>query len=349
MNQGWTYCDQVRPATAGQTVLDYYTQRYSHSSREQWQHRIEQAQILLDGQPVTAQTLLAAHQKLTYHRLPWQEPAAPLAFEVLYEDEDLWAIAKPSGLPVLPGGGFLEHTLLHQMRSRYPHETPVPVHRLGRGTSGVMLVAKSQVARAELSRQFRMRTAQMSSTHASPLPTLSLGKIYRALVGPSDGPHDDANDQTSDDARDKAREKTSEKARRDLDNELGGLSDRFTCRYPIGKLPYPGLTHLYGHTSTGLPSRSECRVLQRRTDATLVEVAIATGRPHQIRIHLAAAGYPLLGDPLYTIGGIPIAGGSAMPGDCGYHLHAHQLRFTHPRQGKTLCLEAEPPERLKLR
>ena len=295
MNQGWTYFDRVKPAAAGQTVLDYYTQRYRHSSEAQWRSRIEQRQILLDGQPVKAQALVHKNQSLSYYRAPWQEPAAPLDFEVLHEDEDFWAIAKPSGLPVLPGGGFLEHTLLHQMRGRYPAETPVPVHRLGRGTSGVMLVAKSQSARELLAKQFRVR---------------SLSKVYRALIGP---------------------------AGRD---ELG---DRFICTYPIGKLPYPPLGYLYGHCEGGLAARSEVTVLQRGPTSTLVDVSILTGRPHQIRIHLAAAGYPMLGDPLYSAGGIPIAGGTAMPGDCGYHLHAHRLRLSHPRTGKTLSVVAQLP------
>lgn len=319
MNQGWTYADSIRSKAAGQTVLDYYTQRYTHSTQQQWRTRIEQGQILLDDRPTTSHTVVAAGQTLTYHRAPWQEPDAPLNFDVLYEDEHLWAISKPSGLPVLPGGGFLEHTLLHQLRSRYVHEAPVPVHRLGRGTSGVMLIAKSQSARAILARQFRVRTAKAISpplqVPSGPSPQPPLGKIYRALIGPTT-PSD--------------------------------LSDRFTCLYPIGKLPYPGLPYLYGHSPTGLPSRSDCRILQRTPQSTLVEVTITTGRPHQIRIHLAAAGYPMLGDPLYAPGGTPIPNGTAMPGEGGYHLHAHILRFPHPHTGKPLCIEAPPPKALCL-
>ncbi len=298
MNQGWTYFDRVKAGAAGQTVLDYYTARYRHSTPEEWLNRLEQGQILLDGEPAHAQTPLCEHQSLSYYRQPWQEPVVPLEFEVLYEDEDIWAVAKPSGLPVLPGGGFLEHTLLHQMRQRYPNEVPVPVHRLGRGTSGAMLIAKSRSARELLSKQFRER---------------SLSKVYRALIGAA---------------------------------TVDELSDRFTCHYPIGKLPYPGLSHLYGHLPGGLPSQSDCTIVQRRPDSTLVEVSILTGRPHQIRIHLAAAGYPLLGDPLYAPGGVPIVEGSAMPGECGYHLHSHRLRFTHPHNGKTLSIVAELPEAL---
>ena len=148
MNQGWTYTDRIRQS--GETVLDYYRQRYRHSSEDEWRSRISQGLILLDGQVPDARTVLLKGQTLSYRRLPWEEPAVPLDFEVLYEDEDLWAINKPARLPVLPGGGFLENTLLWKMRSRYPSEQPAPVHRLGRGTSGVMLVAKSTLAKSSL-------------------------------------------------------------------------------------------------------------------------------------------------------------------------------------------------------
>ncbi len=308
MNQGWTYTDNVQ--TNGETVLDYYRRRYRHSSEDEWRSRIEQGLILLDGKSVDAGQVLAKGQKLTYRRLPWEEPSVPLNFEVLYEDADLWAISKPVGLPVLPGGGCLEHTVLWVMRSRYPNEQPAPLHRLGRGTSGVMLVARSAQAKSELSRQFRVR-----SQRSSGIATGSMRKIYRALIGPT---------------------------------TASDLPDRFVCDQAIGKIPYPRLGYVYGHMKAGLHARSEGQVLERRADSTLVEVQILTGRPHQIRIHLAAAGYPLLNDPLYGVGGIPKVGGTAIPSDCGYRLHAYQLQFAHPRTGEAISVTAELPEDLRV-
>ena len=326
LNQGWTYSEQTHPAEAGKTVLDYYSQRYRHSSRTVWRSRIEAGHILVDGQSVHPETTLKAGQGLTYSRPPWYEPVVPLEIKRLYEDEDVWAIAKPSGLPVLPGGGFLNHTLLHQLQLHHPHEKLTPIHRLGRGTSGVMLVARSPLARSHLSQQLRDH---------------KMTKIYRALIGPSDRPTP--------------------------------IPDRFTITTPIGKVSHPLLGKVYGATDTGKFAHSDCRVVERRANATLLEVSILTGRPHQIRIHLAAYGYPLSGDPLYGVGGLPVGQveetsdselldrgrgtgdqsdtsdtspskiRSAVPGDCGYWLHAHRLGFTHPRTGEWMEIVAPPP------
>jgi 23S rRNA pseudouridine1911/1915/1917 synthase len=89
-------------------------------------------------------------------------------------------------------------------------------------------------------------------------------------------------------------------------------------------------------------------VLERRAEGFLCDVRIASGRPHQIRIHLAAAGHPLLGDPLYVAGGLPAPDARALPGDAGYQLHSAELRFNHPRTGRAMVLSCAPPPRLRL-
>ncbi|MBD2103677.1 RluA family pseudouridine synthase [Leptolyngbya sp. FACHB-261] len=298
MNSGWVYRDQIRSSAEGLTVLDYYTRHYRHSNQVEWQSRILAGQILLDGASTQPETCLRAGQQLTYHRPPWQEPDVPLTFETVYEDSELLVIAKPSGLPVLPGGGFLEHTLLRQLQQRYPNQPPMPIHRLGRGTSGLLLLARSSQARAALSQQ--MRTHQIVKTYR----TLAVGN---------------------------------------------SMPECFRVTQPIGKLAHPVLGYLYAATPDGLSAQSDCRVLQRGTETSLLEVVIATGRPHQIRIHLAVAGYPLLGDPLYGSGGLPLSvrpdemGEVPVPGDCGYHLHALKLEFHHPLTGERLRLSCPPP------
>ena len=303
MNNGWIYHERIDKLTEGCTVLEYYTQRYQHSNRAEWQTRIATGEILLNASETIEHTILKRGDRLLYNRPPWQEPEVPLTFEVMVEDAEILVVSKPSGLPVLPGGGFLEHTLLGQLQHRYPHETPVPIHRLGRGTSGLVLLARSRQARASLSQQMRSHQIQ---------------KIYRALAN-----------------------RTS-------------MPDRFRVTHPIGKIPHPILGYIYAAHANGLAAQSDCQVLRRDAETALLDVNILTGRPHQIRIHLAAAGYPLLGDPLYTIGGIPktftpsATGELPVPGDCGYHLHATHLTFSHPTTHDLIQVTSLPPDVLNL-
>lgn len=160
MNNGCTYTDRICKQIPDQTILDYYAQRYAHSSRDEWCDRIQSGQIKLNGQITTPKTTLKTGQILTYDRPPWEEPDVPLRFEVCYEDEDLLVIIKPSGLPVLPGGGFLENTLLRLLARSYEKNPPIPIHRLGRGTSGLMILARSSLAKANLTKQMCDRQIQ---------------------------------------------------------------------------------------------------------------------------------------------------------------------------------------------
>jgi 23S rRNA pseudouridine1911/1915/1917 synthase len=87
-------------------------------------------------------------------------------------------------------------------------------------------------------------------------------------------------------------------------------------------------------------------VLEEKGDVSLLEVRIKTGRPHQIRIHLAFAGHPLAGDPLYAAGGT-IRDPDALPGDCGYLLHAERLYFRHPVIKSDFEIRCLPPPELE--
>jgi 23S rRNA pseudouridine1911/1915/1917 synthase len=219
----------------------------------------------------------------------------PLCYAVLYQDEDLLAVAKPSGLPTMPSGGYLEHCLLSRVRQRYPEATPA--HRLGRGTSGVVLFARTPLAMRELAALWRDHRAE---------------KVYRALV-------------------------TGQPA-----------LDAFTVTTPIGPVAHGLLGTVHAASAAGKASTSHVRVLARRDPDSLVEVRIETGRPHQIRIHMAASGHPLVGDPLYAVGGGLREDGEALPGDEGYLLHALRLSLPHPRTGSPFTVECAPPPKLRV-
>jgi 23S rRNA pseudouridine1911/1915/1917 synthase len=90
-------------------------------------------------------------------------------------------------------------------------------------------------------------------------------------------------------------------------------------------------------------------VLSRTRSTTTFEVSLYSGRPHQIRIHLASIGHPLVGDPLYGFTGLPLDDLPGLPGDGGYLLHAQSLKFDHPITGEVIHLEAALPGEFLLR
>lgn len=274
-------------------LVDYLSQRYPHSSPAEWAANIVAGLVLLDGAVVKDNPLLRSGQELLWQRPAWDEPAAPRGFDLLYEDDDLLAVGKPAGLPTLPGANFFESTLLYLVQQQYPQA--VPLHRLGRWTSGLVLCARTISARQELLRQWSAR---------------QVGKRYRALVG--------------------------------------GLPpwNELVIDMPIGPVAHPLLGTLHAATPDGKPSRSVVTVLERREGCCLCDVRIDTGRPHQIRIHLAYAGYPLQGDPLYRDGGLPVPDSTALPGDPGYQLHSAALCFRHPGNGQTMRIDCPAPPAL---
>jgi 23S rRNA pseudouridine1911/1915/1917 synthase len=123
--------------------------------------------------------------------------------------------------------------------------------------------------------------------------------------------------------------------------------DAFRIEAPIGPVPHPLLGTVHAASPEGRPSTTEVVVLERRADSFLCDVRIATGRPHQIRIHLAAAGHPLVNDPLFLAGGCVAADSRAVPGDPGYLLHAAELAFRHPRDGRAVTIASSPPQDLE--
>lgn len=294
LNNGFSYRARLGPDEEKLTLLDYLSQRYCHSTAEAWTEHIASGRVLVDGAAVPADTRLRRGAEVVWNRPAWIEPDCPRTFDVLYEDDDLLAVAKPAGLPTLPGGNFLEGTLLHLVR-RYRAGTS-PLHRLGRWTSGLVLCAANARAGAELTRQWSGR---------------EIGKRYRALA-----------------------------------SGLAG-QDVFTITASIGPAAHPLLGTVHAASAAGRPALSRVSVLEQRQGSFLCDVLIATGRPHQIRIHLAAAGHPLAGDPLYGPGGVPLPDTQALPGDPGYLLHAAELRFRHPSTGRETVIRCEPPEELR--
>ena len=286
LNRGYAYTTVIGKAHHGQSLLSHLATLYRHSTASTWQRRLADGQVTLDGIVANGHESLRSGQTLVWSRPAWREPDVPRHFETLFEDAHLLAVNKPSGLPTLPGAGFMENTLLRLVQERCPEANPV--HRLGRGTSGIVLFAKTSQAAAALSADWN---------------TPKIQKIYRAIA-----------------------QGTASQA-------------TYEILTPIGRVPHPRLGSVWAAHEGGKPSKSVATVIARGNDTTTFQVALHSGRPHQIRIHLASIGHPLVGDPLYGPGGQPLESLPGLPGDGGYSLHAQFLRFRHPITGQQIDLE----------
>jgi 23S rRNA pseudouridine1911/1915/1917 synthase len=165
LNRGYVYTTIISSKYDGQTLLAHLASLYPHSSPQDWQQTLNNGEVTLNGLTADGNESVTSGQTLVWNRPPWIEPDAPQHFEVLFDDPYLLAVNKPSGLPTLPGGGFMENTLLRLVQKHTPNANPV--HRLGRGTSGIVLFAKTPQAASNL-------TANWNTT--------KIQKIYRALA-----------------------------------------------------------------------------------------------------------------------------------------------------------------------
>jgi 23S rRNA pseudouridine1911/1915/1917 synthase len=299
LNRGYAYTAIIGRKDHGRTLLVHLASLYSHSTAQAWQQNLNNGEVTVDGVTATGGESVTVGQILVWNRPPWIEPDSPLHFEVLFEDPYLLAVNKPGGMPTLPGGGFMENTLLRLVQRQNPNANPV--HRLGRGTSGIVLFAKTPQAAAKLSANWN---------------TPRIQKIYRALAQ--------------------------------------GIAqhDTYEILTPIGLVPHPRIGSVWAASPSGKPSKSLAKVISRAPSSTAgtttFEVSLNSGRPHQIRIHLASIGHPLVGDPLYGLSGQPLENLPGLPGDGGYFLHAQFLNFQHPITGKQINLEAALPSGFSL-
>ena len=282
-NQGWVYRTRIGVDEGGEWLSAWMAKRYRHSSQSVWLGRIERGELSRNDALLAEDVELEAGDRISWRRPPWLEQDIPDRWETIHDDGDLLVINKPSGLPVIPGGGFLRHTLAALLEPTGAR----PVHRLGRYTSGLQVCARRPETRADLSRQF--------------LPGGGCRKIYRAWAQRVEGLMPG--------------------------RTMAVESDVVERRHPLtGWIWGPDLELPDGPIRRRLPASSRLRLLKRSSQGDLLEVMITTGRPHQIRIHLAQIGSPLLGDPLYRAD--RSVDPFTTPGDGGYLLHASFLEMS---------------------
>jgi 23S rRNA pseudouridine1911/1915/1917 synthase len=297
--------ETVPPALDGQR-LDRVVAMVTGRSRAEAAALVDAGAVAVDGRAVTARAYRVSEgDELD---LPGAEPPADVPLDadpgvvvpVVHEDEHLLVVDKPAGLVVHPGAGQPHGTLVHGLLARYPEirtvgqpDRPGIVHRLDRGTSGLMLVARTDAAYDAL---------------VAMLAGRRVDRRYRALVWGT------------------------------LDSPTGvvdapiGRSSRDRTRMAV--------------TMTGKPARTAYEVESAFHDpvaVTELRCRLETGRTHQIRVHVASIGHPVVGDARY--------GGDRPSLPCPRPwLHAERLALDHPVTGEALAFTSEiPPELAEVR
>jgi 23S rRNA pseudouridine1911/1915/1917 synthase len=276
---------------------------------------VRAGRVRLSGSPVATRSRRVAGGEDLEVDLPPPGPPAGIDADpgvdlvVVHADDDIIVIDKPPGLVVHPGAGHRTGTLVHGLVARFPDlvgagagdpDRPGIVQRLDKGTSGLLVVARTSAAHRSLVAQLRPRPEAGPGSRPKGIERRYLALVLGSVEADSG----------------------------EVEAPMG-RSERDPTRMAVSR--------------RGRPARTGYRV-ERRYDrpvpASLVDCRLETGRTHQIRVHMAAIGHPVAGDPRY--GGATPRLALQRP-----FLHAHRLGLDHPRSGDRLTFESPPPHDLR--
>ncbi len=318
---------RVPKESEGMRLDVFMVSQFRRTSRTRAQDIIRQSAYGQDGTRLRANDRVFTEQLICLWRPPWDEVSVPTDVPILYEDEWLLVVDKPSGLPVHPTARYYKNTLIKVMEQERPGEFLTLVHRIDRETSGTLIIAKDPETDRMMKKQLEERA--------------DVDKGYRAITWgvPAEGAFARANGLT----------------RRDDDPRAFRLEQSVE----LDPTNSTGLKMRLGISEQALHAATRFRILSVRARGERryaeMQCDLETGRQHQIRIHLEALGAPIVGDKLYgpdeglfTRG----ADGELTEEDHArlelprHALHAARLAFNHPRTGVRLVVEAPMPEEL---
>ncbi len=304
----------VAPGDAGRRLDQFLAAQLPDTSRARVQQLIAEQQVLVNDAPAKASLRLRGKEQVrvlgTVQRPPLRAMAEEIPLDVVYEDDDLAVINKPAGMMVHAGAGATEAernrgTLVNALLGRFGKLSeaggelrPGIVHRLDKATSGLIVVAKNDLAHRQLAAQFARREVK---------------KTYLALVHGC--MKQDQGTISSSISRDRVRR------------------IRMTTRREGGR---EAITHYTVQQRLETPAGK----------FTLLELRIGTGRTHQIRVHLASLGHPIVGDALYGAPRSLRLGNDESISLGRNFLHSAALEFIHPRTGVAMSFSRPVPKEL---
>ena len=229
------------------TVLEFLEARFPEISLAEWWSRFERGLVVGDdGRAISPDSAYSEGLNIHYYRELARETEIPLQAEVLFQDEHLLVADKPHFLPVMPAGRFLQQTLLVRLKREFGLEHLVPLHRIDRGTAGIVVFSKNPQTRGQYQMLFPKREVE---------------KFYEALAPTLP----------------------------DASFPLTHMS-----RIEEGE-PFFRMREVEGAPN----SETHIEVIATRGKLSLYGLRPVTGRKHQLRVHLAALGAPIVNDDFY--------------------------------------------------
>jgi 23S rRNA pseudouridine1911/1915/1917 synthase len=306
---------RVPPEVAGQRLDVFVHSQLHRTSRTRAQAIVKASAYDADGRRLKPNDRVRAEQKILLWRAPWDETPVPVDVPVLYEDDHLLAVAKPAHLPVHPSARYHRNTLIKVLQATRPAGSFLSLgHRLDRETSGVLLLSKTRAC----DRALKKRLAERDD----------VTKTYLAITWGVPDRGDGA---------------TSFRYERPL--ALDGTSE---LRVKMRIVDSPDA--LYSSTIVDV---EDVRHGASGRPYARVRCTLETGRQHQIRVHLASLGAPVVGDKLY--GPDDRAFARSADGELTavdlirlelprHALHAARLALAHPITGAALVIDAPLPD-----
>jgi len=174
------------PSGAWATVLDFLAERLSAVSRDQWQHRMAQAQVLnANGQAIPPEQPYTPHSRVFYYRDVGDEPELPFKAQVLFQDAHVVVADKPHFMPVTPSGRYVQQSLLVQLKRELGLSELTPIHRIDRETAGLVLLSVRPQNRGAYHALFRERSVHKVYEAVAPKTALSFPHTRRSRIVPS--------------------------------------------------------------------------------------------------------------------------------------------------------------------
>jgi 23S rRNA pseudouridine1911/1915/1917 synthase len=309
---------RVPPEVAGQRLDVFLQSQLRRTSRTRTQVILRGSAFDDEGRPLRKNDRVYAEQRILLWRPPWDEAPVPTEIPVLFEDDALLVVDKPAHLPVHPTARYFRNTVIRLLMDARPGQFLSLVHRIDRETSGVLILAKTPEADRHVKRQLELREG--------------VDKSYEAVTwGVPLHPDGDGAG---------GRFRYEQSLELDPDNPI-----RVKMRT--------------GRTNDALPAATWFDVTETRTREgrryARVVCDLETGRQHQIRVHLASLGTPIVGDKLYGPDEACFtrnADGELTDDDLAmlelprHALHAHRVAFKHPSTGARVQVTAPLPAEL---